>query len=578
MTRMRGIALGILLSAGGCSFDSAEPGPVVVNSCSMAMECVSGADCVNGMCIAQKADARLTIALEVTPVRQPDGSSSVPILLEAFTVDMPMERTFELAATKRFQGFVLQQSATGAGAVPIEADITFTPVETIRGIESKVITVAATPTRGSVDPDFSVSLLERRQYRMVVRPRVPSLPPHYAMVFGGDPDAVIEYPPTTQLFARDVVVKGAAAGRTLRVRALAVGTAEPISSTATLEDGEGTLHFWEAPDAFTLEIRSETTYPATRPPGGLANDVLCDGDTPSNPVFTAKSEDLSKDGALRVELPELPAHIMFEGWVNLCDAGLDAAAPDSLAISLHADDLLPDDAVLAAAFEASTTATYNAENRSLDFCVQVIPGQHYEVLATPPSTMPCALLNKEHTVAAPPGEMSPGSVSFDLPDAAYLSGTLRTMDSTPLRGAAIDAIALASGADRYNRSRPASTDVDGSFKLQIDLGTYDVIIKPAPGSGLPWQVRHNVVIGKADDFATAIDMHLPVAVEGSLVYRGASTADPSLKDAVVAAYAIIVDGGSDRAVPIGSTTADQNGRFTLLLPPSIQSGWLSPTR
>ena len=46
MTRMRGIALGILLSAGGCSFDSAEPGPVVVNSCSMAMECVSGAESV----------------------------------------------------------------------------------------------------------------------------------------------------------------------------------------------------------------------------------------------------------------------------------------------------------------------------------------------------------------------------------------------------------------------------------------------------------------------------------------------------------------------------------------------------
>ena len=42
---------------------------------------------------------------------------------------------------------------------------------------------------------------------------------------------------------------------------------------------------------------------------------------------------------------------------------------------------------------------------------------------------------------------------------------------------------------------------------------------------------------------------------------------------MVAAYAIVPDGDGERAVPIGSATADETGHFTVLLPPSIQQYW-----
>ena len=77
------------------------------------------------------------------------------------------------------------------------------------------------------------------------------------------------------------------------------------------------------------------------------------------------------------------------------------------------------------------------------------------------------------------------------------------------------------------------------------------------------------------EFPTVIDMNLPVRVQGSLLYAGSSSANASLKDAVIAAYAMVRDEDGERAVPIGSATADENGRFTLLLPPSITARLVS---
>ncbi len=445
MTRLRTAAFAALVAAGGCSFDSAEMGPLVVNTCSMAMECTSDAECMNGICIKQKADDPLTIALEVTPLRQPDGTEPLPILVAPFTVATPTKPTIELPEPRRLQGFV--RSGTN---LPIEADITFTPITTIRGIESKVITVASTPTRGSATagPDFTVNLLNGRQYRMAVRPRDASLPPHYELVEGGAAEPYVEYIPE-QLPSRRIVVRGATGNRTLRVRALSLDSGELISSVATLdEDGEGTLRFETMPEAFTVEIRAEATYTSSGSPPAVQTDRICDSNTPPYPVFTANSADLSEqNGVLHVELPALPMHTRFEGSVQLCKAGLeDGVTPDSLAISMHTADLLPEDSVLAAAFEASTTATYNGATQSLDFCVQVIPGQSYDVLATPASSVPCSLLSdKMRTVAAPAGEGSLNPVGLTLPEAAYLSATLRTMDNTPLRNVSIDAIALGGG-------------------------------------------------------------------------------------------------------------------------------------
>jgi hypothetical protein len=260
---------------------------------------------------------------------------------------------------------------------------------------------------------------------------------------------------------------------------------------------------------------------------------------------------------------------------------------DSLSITLHAQSLiLPDDSVLTASYEATTTAALDASSGELTFCVEVMPGD-YEVLATPPASLPCSLYAEHRLIAAPEGEHASGAL-LELPRAAYLKGTLQTADGMPLGGAAIEAQAL--GRDtvldlppsdrsvtRYNRSRQDTSMNDGTFRVPVDLGSYDVVVKPPTGSGFSWQVRYDVNIGASDvEFATLIDMVSPVTVGGRLRYDD-SDETAILEDAEVTAFAIVADEtgppGSERALAIGKTTADADGKFMLLLPPSIHQRW-----
>jgi len=145
------------------------------------------------------------------------------------------------------------------------------------------------------------------------------------------------------------------------------------------------------------------------------------------------------------------------------------------------------------------------------------------------------------------------------------------------RSSAFELSAGDASSTRYNRSRQTASMDDGTFRLPVDLGSYDVVVKPPAGSGFSWQVRYDVNIGaqRGVEFGTIIDMVSPVTVTGLLRY--ADSADSNgLENAEVTAFAIVEDespAAAERALPLGSATADADGRFTLLLPPSIHQGW-----
>jgi hypothetical protein len=205
------------------------------------------------------------------------------------------------------------------------------------------------------------------------------------------------------------------------------------------------------------------------------------------------------------------------------------------------------------------------------------------VVASAAGSVPCAVFAEHRLISAPQGENASGPL-LELPSAAYLKGKVQTMDLSPLSHAAVDAVALGRSGGillqesdrsvtRYNRSSQSTTASDGEFSLPVDLGTYDVVIKPPSGTGFSWQVRHDVSIGRRDtEFLTVIDMLSPVTLSGTLVYDAPNT---SLEGAEIAAFAIIDDeiDDNERAIPIGRATAGRGGEFMLLLPPSIHEGW-----
>jgi hypothetical protein len=113
------------------------------------------------------------------------------------------------------------------------------------------------------------------------------------------------------------------------------------------------------------------------------------------------------------------------------------------------------------------------------------------------------------------------------------------------------------------------------FRLPLDLGKYDIAVKPRAGSGWAWEVIYDVDIRtRAVDFSTVIEMGAPLVLQGNLHFA-ASTAssDSLLAGSEIRAYAFVDDNGAQRAVAVGRAVAEAGGAFKLLLPASLRRGW-----
>ena len=584
-------AIAAITALAGCSYQDPETtAPYVLNTCTPDTLCGQDAECREGMCVARRADVPLSIVLQVTPVRTPDGREPQPIILERFDVNGPIDRTFELPMPVEITGYVRKEQ------LPIEATVTFTPVNLARGLPiSKVMTATSVTAPDAVETaDYVVRLLPGFEYRMAVLPKDTALPPQYRTFVAEEPEELrVEYGPAAEAVTRTYRIAGGPSDRPLIVRAFDRTTSELISSTAPVVDGMAVLRFAGEPDPFRLEVQAEESYDGEQPD---PNAEWCDTSTPVFPKFTFDPDELvtatGTDGIVR--LPAQPTRIRFEGTVALCSAAEQARATaadmdvatalpvDSLPITLHSQRLLDNDGLpLAAQFDATTMATRSDQSGELRFCVQVMPGE-YDVRATPAPSVPCSLFAEHFLISAPEGGNASGPL-LQLPPVAYLKGTVQKLDLSPLSQAVVDAVALgrSAGIDleasdrsvvRYNRSRQTSTGTQGEFELPVDLGSYDVLFKPPSGTGFSWQVRHDVAIGKRDvDFRTVIDMQSPVVVNGKLSYRGGQI---SLQGAEIAAFAVVEDEfDTERAIQVGRATADDSGEFMLLLPASLQKGW-----
>jgi hypothetical protein len=584
----------------GCEFEGGKnSAQIEMNTCSSSNPCESGSECEEGRCVADAAETPLTIALEVTPLRMSDNDPQpAPIIVDpAFVVSEPTERDFFLPKAAEVKGLVRNHG------MPIEANLSFVPTKTIPGIAAHAVTATVTSSATTVvmpsdmpDPDYTVKLLGGVEYRVLVKPMDMTLPPYSWKFVAGDFGRVdVNFDMLEGLREETFSITGDAADRDLLVTAVDVH-GEPISSTASVSKGKATLVF--AADtqdiAYRIEIRAAQSF--DQEPATVTDGSLCDTDTPAFPVFSIDASALTQDdtGRWKIALPKQPERIPFEGTVELCpEEQANAASVTNLPITLHSRSLLLDqDTSITASFNATTSANYDKAAKALRFCVQVMPGE-YDVLATPPASMACALFAESRLIKPPDDQEEDKAVKgalLALPKAAYLAGTVQASGQTPLSDASIEATALGRAAavelppgdrsiTRYNRSSETSTAADGRFKLPVDLGSYDVVIKPLAESGFPWQVRPEVKVGlgarNLPSIGTTIDMRSPLVVTGSLRYKNASEgAQATLGGAEVEAYALIDDGErGKRALPVGKAIADEDGHFRLLLPLSIDGTW-----
>jgi hypothetical protein len=581
-------AAACLIGLAACEFERADEMPLSpVNTCSLRTDCAGGGDCVDGMCVASATDGDLEIALLITPL--PTGSETPhPVLVENINVNSgsPVER-IELRAPVAVSGNVRN------GGSAIDAALSFTPVHAIRGIAAPTISASTTRARVTGNADYAVQLSSGVEYILFVRPADSSLPPwrttFTAGASAGPSVDFAELETRTQTY----LVKDAPTDRVLLVQALDASD-QPLSSVAPLAKGKATLVFATEAAPYRLQIRAQQSYEPmqeTMPAG-----VFCDDDTPVYPVFSVADRDLAEpnsDGAIEVPLPASPERIQYEGTIALCgdgDAAIDqkkAPGVMELPVYLHSKNILADKGAFSASFDAQTMAQFDHDTGEFTFCVQLMEGD-YDVVVTPPTSVPCAVYAQQATIDAPDG-MAARGMRLELPNASALRGTLETLDEMPLAGATVDAVALGrvvpvvdnpAVTTRYNRSRQTTTAESGTFEVPVDFGGYDLVIKPPANSGYSWQVRHDVVVGAVGEFSDRMEVASPVMLNGRLDY---AKVDPAkLAGAEVLAYALIdekpPEGGdvavvSQRAVPIGKATADVEGVFMLLLPQAITSEW-----
>jgi hypothetical protein len=165
--------------------------------------------------------------------------------------------------------------------------------------------------------------------------------------------------------------------------------------------------------------------------------------------------------------------------------------------------------------------------------------------------------------------------NLQLAPLGILSGVATLADGRPLAGATIQAepaVSLAATVDprRWPRQQTATTDAHGAFSMQLDPGTYDVVVQPANGTGFPWTtLSSQVVVGGETLVLQPVVVPLPQVFDVVLhdpgdnplvrtlvrAFKSASGATPS------------APGTPPPMIEIGNGITDIEGHLTLLLAP-----------
>jgi hypothetical protein len=303
-----------------------------------------------------------------------------------------------------------------------------------------------------------------------------------------------------------------------------------------------------------------------KPPGALENAPVASA-LPSV-YWDLAAADLQGQNKVYLKLSDLSVTPRtFEGDVFDADETVVIASVSFQSISLSGD-----------AFKNASFKIETETDGSGHFKVDVPPGT-YRITAeplTPNESQAIAEVVRE--VPNDPGCFCGQSVM--LPTKVMLTGDVRT----PSQGALLGGMAVArpslapplSQLDRelgQHKVLPVGSKpvAHGSFELPLDPGEYDLLVQPLPDSGYPWLVRPRLAVqpdsGEPSSSVGAISVAYPVVVTGVVK-------DPqgnAMGDATINVWLPIADaqGAARTAVQIAETTTDADGRYTLLLPPSI---------
>ncbi|MFT5356946.1 MAG: hypothetical protein ACI9KE_004173 [Polyangiales bacterium] len=274
--------------------------------------------------------------------------------------------------------------------------------------------------------------------------------------------------------------------------------------------------------------------------GAYVLRVSAAGARPLFPTIEADPSLLSED--LRIRVPAVRS-IEYQGIVE--DASGNAA---NATLEFVSNDVADEESGLRGSFRANVIATEGRFNTIL------LPG-NYDVTITP--TDLSFAVGTESIQIAPSMEGIRGQL-FRVDRRTQLGGSvIATNTILALSDVPVEARAVADAT--RNRTSESVTDETGRFALLLDVGNYDLFLRPSVESGFAWIVAPDLAVGAVD--STLISNYQatpPVPVHG--IVRDANNNE--LAGLEVRAFAL----SGERYVEVGRSRIGDDGSYEVLLP------------
>jgi hypothetical protein len=540
----------------GCSL-SLDGGPVgPLNRCSADDDCAAGrCDVPRGLCVASDP-APLEIYLDVTPPSSFGGSESFgPFALDALARDEAL--ALELAPSVPVEGTVR------FGDRMVQAQVSFRPAGVpLPERAARTITHTFDPLLPDHPAhDFETSLVPGRTYEVLVEPEGEdrgALPPlRGRLELGGTGLAVaLAYDPAEIVtVVGDVRSAAGTAEAELELAAVDAETGALVSSVATTgPDGAFALHLLNGASPWLLRLAPTRAR-------------LGDGVFPTfvvDPRYLTTVEGPSGPRA-QVLVPSIERAVRFAGTVEY-PAAIAAARPvESAIVTLRAAAIV--DARTNMVGRLEVVLTTDAEGR---FEGWVLPGE-YEITAMATSSASLGVLVETRSLVPAVGTGELVGAVLELPARTLLGGVAQAPGAEPFSGVMVRALATSQPLPglgrpelaRWARSADAVADAVGEFRLELDVGVYDLYLEPPASSGYPWSIETDVGIGGGDRPVWRVaEVRAPVVVEGTLV----SDLGERIAGAELSFFTRLPTG---RVVAVGRASTDEDGRWRSFLPPEL---------
>jgi hypothetical protein len=589
--------------AAGCTVPLPQADPSVSNSCAQTQDCGAGAVCVetrNGSraCAATSADLG-GLLLDVRPPVSGNGmgtGSAVvgggAYLVEAKTLgqrlagsdlggvidlDVVLPALVSLQSS-RINAFAADDACAAAAGDSIPADVVFsrsTPHVGLPVGEYKTSTEFS-QTEGQ---HVFATALPAGIYDVYVRPRTPDgcfivvpdpapdeepqlrppLPPYLirGLEIGSDIGQINIDLPQRQRLTGTVDSSVALGIEGWTVAMIDRATARLISTEPELLNvGLGLPSEFEVEFHPTKVISSEDGPGKSAPLFPLVRVRAPEKDG-YTPALVGALEELDLDGNYDVALTlgKLSKAVAVEATIYNADVSEGVAATVTFASSFSKG----------LRFERTlTTAADGVFQTSLITASAELPGQ-YQCFARPlDDSSPEAIGTADWQIN--PGEDFVGH-TLVLPLRAPVTGSVFTAANE-----AIDAEVTAAQSTRNDdpiSPRAVQSLVSGGvLAVNLDPGTFDMVVKPAEGSGFPWLVTSQLeILGPEAVALGRLEIPNPVVLRGRIV----DVDNQPVPLAPVTAWLPVEDEESSTStvVQVGQTVSDESGEYTLFLPPSL---------